>query len=162
VHGLVNAAKCSSYSIIHWDVFISSQVREGLRKKVVSTEGVSNNWRKHYRVLMTPDYSKPFNISSDACVSGIGFVCWQYDSEGRERPVTYCSCQLTHCEQRWSIYEQELLALVTCLKKFRHFVKGITSICLQIIKRWYISIINRNWQRNKLDGSLSLIYSIIA
>jgi len=61
-------------------------------------------------VLMTPDYSKPFNISSDACVSGIGGVCWQHDSEGRERPVAYYSRQLTPCERRWSIYEQELLA----------------------------------------------------
>jgi len=75
-------------------------------------------------VLKTPDYSKEFSISSDASGTGIGGVVSQKDENGKERPIAYFSRQLNEQEKNWSIYEQETLALVESLKKFRHYVEG--------------------------------------
>ena len=48
----------------------------------------------------------------------------QKDENGKERPIAYFSRQLNEQEKNWSIYEQETLALVESLKKFRHYVEG--------------------------------------
>ena len=75
-------------------------------------------------VLKTPDYSKGFNIASDASGTGIRGVVSQIDETGKERPIANFSRQLNQQEKNWSIYEQETLALAESLKKFRHYVEG--------------------------------------
>ena len=75
-------------------------------------------------VLMTPDYSKPFTITSDASQCGIGGVLTQLDEKDLERPIAYYSKKLNDRQMNWSTYEQECYALVESLKHFRHYVEG--------------------------------------
>ena len=71
-----------------------------------------------------PNYNQEFNISSDASTSGIGGFVWQLDENGKEKPIAFYSRQLKGAERNWSVYDLEMLALVTCLRQFRHFVEG--------------------------------------
>ncbi|CAF4396760.1 unnamed protein product [Rotaria sordida] len=45
-----------------------------------------------------------------------------------ERPIAYESRQLNDVESRYSIYEQELLAIIVCLRTWRYYLEGITFI----------------------------------
>ena len=78
----------------------------------------------HAPVLMSPNYTKEFTITSDACANGYGGVLSQLDDNGHERPIAYYSKRFNRTEENWSTYEQECFALVQCLKKFRHYIEG--------------------------------------
>jgi len=75
-------------------------------------------------VLLMPNYSKPFTITSDASKSGIGGVLTEEDENGHESPVAYFSRKLIARERNWSPYELECYALVQSLKHFRHYFEG--------------------------------------
>ncbi|KZS01893.1 Uncharacterized protein APZ42_001302, partial [Daphnia magna] len=74
-------------------------------------------------VLAQPNYNLPMEIFSDARGYGIGGVLAQHVEE-EERPIAYASHLLTKTEVNYSITENECLALVWCLSKFRCFVWG--------------------------------------
>ena len=58
-----------------------------------------------------PQFDKPFAVHVDASDVVIGAVLTQ-QHDGVDMPVYYFSRQLNATESRWSIYEQELYALV--------------------------------------------------
>jgi hypothetical protein len=70
-------------------------------------------------VLALPDYTKPFEIISDASVHGIGAVLLQDN-----HPVAYLSKKFTSAEYNYDTGEQELLGVVHALKAFRCYVEG--------------------------------------
>jgi hypothetical protein len=70
-------------------------------------------------VLRMPDYTKPFEIWSDASTHGIGSVLMQ---DGH--PVAYESRKLSSAEFNYTTTEQELLAVVHSLKTFRPYIQG--------------------------------------
>ena len=77
-------------------------------------------------VLRLPDPTKDFFIEADASKFAIGAVLYQKD--GRNcHPVAYISRKLSSAERNYPIQEQELLALIYALKKWRHYLFG-TSI----------------------------------
>jgi len=53
-----------------------------------------------------------------------GGVLSQLDDDGRERPIAYHSRRFNESQQNWSVYEQECLAIVECLKRFRPYIDG--------------------------------------
>ena len=69
--------------------------------------------------LASPDPNKPFVVTTDASVLGIGAVLEQ---EGR--PVAFESRALTAAETRYTTTEQEMLAVVHALKAWRCFLEG--------------------------------------
>ena len=69
--------------------------------------------------LASPDYSKPFVVTTDASVLGIGAVLEQ---DGR--PVAFESRGLIDAETRYTTTEQEMLAVVHALKVWRCFLEG--------------------------------------
>ena len=73
----------------------------------------------HAPVLKMPDYSKPFEIWSDASTHGIGAVLMQ---DGH--PVSYESRKLSSAEYNYTTTEQELLAVVHALKTFRPYIQS--------------------------------------
>ncbi|KDQ71468.1 hypothetical protein L798_14128, partial [Zootermopsis nevadensis] len=65
-------------------------------------------------------------INTDASGRAIGAVLWQTDKNGEKQIVSTASRVLTPTEQRYSVAEQELLAIVYALDKFRIYVFGHT------------------------------------
>jgi transposase InsO family protein len=74
-------------------------------------------------VLTLPDFSKPFVIETDASQLGIGAVLMQ-----DRRPLAFMSKKLGPKNQGLSTYEKELLALITAVTKWKHYLIGYPFI----------------------------------
>ena len=70
-------------------------------------------------VLVLPDISKPFEVETDASDFALGGVLIQ---DGH--PVAYESRKLSPAEKRYAAQEKELLAIVHCLRGWRHYLLG--------------------------------------
>jgi phosphoribosylformylglycinamidine (FGAM) synthase PurS component len=76
-------------------------------------------------VLRTPDYSKPFILSTDASNTAVGAILYQDFEDGRH-PCYYLSRSLTPAEKNYSATEKECLAMVWAMKTLRHYIYGST------------------------------------
>jgi hypothetical protein len=70
-------------------------------------------------ILGLPDFSKPFLIECDASGEGLWAVLMQ---EGK--PIAYYSHKLKGRNLLLSTYEKEMLALVSAVQKWRHYLLG--------------------------------------
>lgn len=75
-------------------------------------------------VLCHFDETKPAILHTDASGHGIGGVLLQSDDQLRERVVAYASRSLTPAERNYTITEQECLAVVWAVQKFRPYLHG--------------------------------------
>ena len=74
-------------------------------------------------LLQYPDYSKKFNITTDASDYAIGAVLSQ-GPMGQDKPIAYASRTLNPAEINYSTIEKELLAIVYATKYFRPYIFG--------------------------------------
>ncbi|KAJ3691747.1 hypothetical protein LUZ61_020911 [Rhynchospora tenuis] len=109
-------------------------------------------------VLGLPDFTQPFSIETDASQLGIGAVLMQ-----GKRPLAFMSKGLSFTNQSLSTYEKELLALVTAVTKWRHYLIGGPFV----IRTDHISLkhlleqrINTAMQHRSLSKLLGLQYTI--
>lgn len=91
-------------------------------------------------VLVHPDFSLPFYIQCDACITGVGGVLYQV-IDGGEHPIAFMSKKLNAAQRNYSITELECLAAVLCIKKFRCYVEGMrfTVITDHASLKWLMS-----------------------
>ncbi|CAH8547811.1 unnamed protein product [Dicrocoelium dendriticum] len=78
-------------------------------------------------ILVFPDVSPqaaPFILDTDASDVGIGAVLSQVSGDGMERVIAYASRKLTKPERNYCTTRKEMLALVSFVKHFRHFLLG--------------------------------------
>ena len=72
-------------------------------------------------VLAYPDYSQGFEIYTDSSKFQLGAVITQ-----NNRPLAFFSRKLNTAQQKFSVTEQELLAIVETLKEFKGMLWGQT------------------------------------
>ncbi|KAJ4728107.1 Retrotransposon protein, putative, Ty3-gypsy subclass [Melia azedarach] len=70
-------------------------------------------------VLALPDYSKPFEVHTDASDYAIGGVLMQ---DGH--PIAYESRKLNDTERRYPVHDKEMTAIIHCLRVWRHYLLG--------------------------------------
>ncbi len=70
-------------------------------------------------VLAYPDFLKPFEIYTDASSTQLGAVITQDN-----RPIAFFSRKLSEMQQKYSVTEIELLAIVKSLKEFKGMLWG--------------------------------------
>jgi len=74
-------------------------------------------------MLVFPDYTVQFILTTDASTIGLGAVLSQVQ-EGIERPISFASRQLNKAERAYSASELETLAVVWATKYFRCYLYG--------------------------------------
>ena len=75
-------------------------------------------------VLMSPTNESTFILETDACDSGIGSCLKIKNDVGEECKVNYDSAKFSDTEMKWNIVEKEAHAIITALKKNRHYLLG--------------------------------------
>ncbi|XP_033362977.1 uncharacterized protein LOC117241106 [Bombus vosnesenskii] len=74
-------------------------------------------------ILQYPDFSKPFNLTTDASGYAISDVLSQ-GPIGKDLPIAYASRLLNSAEQNYSTIEKECLAIVYSAMHFRPYLYG--------------------------------------
>ncbi len=77
-------------------------------------------------VLAHPDFSRPFILSTDASLDGLGAVLSQVpEDETKARPIAFASKALTSAQTKYPAHRLEFLALKwSVCDKFSHWLKG--------------------------------------
>ena len=75
--------------------------------------------------LVKFDIRKVHELHTDASTSGGGAVLYQLESDMHLHPVGFASFKWSKSQANYSVYKQELLALVTALKKFSSMLLGV-------------------------------------
>jgi hypothetical protein len=80
-------------------------------------------------VLVLPNKHLPFVLQTDASGVAVGASLNQDQGKGLQ-PVAFLSQKLQPAETRYPVHEQELLAVIVALKKWRHYLHG-TKVLVQ-------------------------------
>ena len=75
-------------------------------------------------VLLIPDYSKPFEIESDASLYATGAVLLQQDTNGEWHPVAFHSQSMSPTERNYQVYDRELMAIIRALRDWLCYIYG--------------------------------------
>lgn len=73
--------------------------------------------------LLYPDFTKPFDLTTDASAHGLGAVLSQ-----NGKPITMISRTLKDNEMHFATNERELLAIVWALKNLRNYLYGARNL----------------------------------
>lgn len=74
-------------------------------------------------ILLYPDFSQPFELTTDASSVGLGAVLSQ-----NGRPITMISRSLKDKEEEFATNERELLAIVWALQKLQNYLYGVKNL----------------------------------
>lgn len=78
----------------------------------------------HAPVLSFPTPNDTFVLDTDASDSGMGAVLSQRGHDNKERVILFASNKLSPTERNYCTTRRELLAVVSYLKMFRHYLVG--------------------------------------
>jgi hypothetical protein len=77
---------------------------------------------KNLQPLHRPDSTRPLILQTDASKIGLGAVLYQ-EADGNRQVVAYASAKLSPAEQRYHSNEQECLAIVWAIKRYRPYLE---------------------------------------
>jgi hypothetical protein len=76
-------------------------------------------------LLAHPNLEQPYFLETDASNFAISGILSQYDSANiKPHPVAFHSRQLLPAEINYDVYDKELLAIIECMKHWRHHLLG--------------------------------------
>ena len=75
-------------------------------------------------ILIYPDFSQPFYVTTDASEYALGAILSQGPSIGEDRPIAYASRSLNEHEINYSVVEKELLGIIYAVQHFRPYLYG--------------------------------------
>jgi len=78
---------------------------------------------QHTPLLTLPDSKKEFIVHCDASGHSVGAVLQQEQGNGLQ-PIAYLSKKMDGAQTRYPVHEQELLAIITALTTWRHYLEG--------------------------------------
>ena len=76
-------------------------------------------------MLTLPDHTKPFKVHIDTSNFAFGGVLMK---EGH--PIAFESRKVNDTEQRYTVQEKEMTAVVHCLRVWRHYLLGAQFLVL--------------------------------
>lgn len=94
-----------------------------LNERYLNTFATCKNLLMNDPLLQYPDFSKPFNLTTDASDFALGAILSQ-GPIGSDKPICYASRTLSNSEINYSTIEKELLAIVWATKYFRPYLFG--------------------------------------
>ena len=83
-------------------------------------------------IVIHPDHNKAIFCKNDAGPKAVGGVLTQFGDEGNERPVAFGSFKLNKYQINYGQTKKELLAAVTMVNHWRHYLLG-TTIAFKLI-----------------------------
>lgn len=95
-------------------------------------------------VLSCPDYSKPFEVHTDASDFGIGAVLTQ-NLDGKENVIAYMSKSLSNQERNYSATEREALAVLTAIEHWRCYLENGQTFLVytdHASLKWFLNLNN--------------------
>jgi hypothetical protein len=94
-------------------------------------------------ILVSPDRYAEKLLMTDASGYGVGAVLLQKDVNDKWRPIAFASRKLKGAEVRYTVTEQECLAIVFALRKWRHYLHGgpkFDIVTDHMALRWLMSL----------------------
>lgn len=79
-------------------------------------------------LLRYPDPNKAYYLQTDSSGYALGGCLYQLDEDRLHQVISFCSKGFSEAEKRWSVSEQEMWAIIYCLKKFETYVRGAKLI----------------------------------
>ena len=107
----------------------------------------------HTPVLQVPNFTQPFFVVvvTDASGSGIGDVLMQND-----HPIAYESRKLKNSEEKYSVYDKELLAVVHALDMWNHHLMG-SEVLIKTDQQEIKNLLNQSFISDRLFKWASFI-----
>ena len=107
-------------------------------------------------VLVSPDYSKPFQFFSFASIDTIVGVLLQNNDKNEEQPIAFMSKALSYTEMKYQSMKKRAYALVMSLKHFKVFI-GYSKIMAYVSHPTFKEILK---QQDGLDARAKWIMKI--
>jgi len=73
-------------------------------------------------ILVYPNFDKPFLLTTDASGEALGYILGQLNDNGHEQVIAYGGRSLHPNEKKWSVTEQECLAILEGIRTFRPYL----------------------------------------
>lgn len=99
--------------------------------------------------LHRPDPQLPYTLQTDASGHGMAAVLLQHTPEGDRRIISYASSKLTSAQARYHSNEQECLAVVWAVEKYRPYLED---------RRFHLKTDNRalTWLKSMVNSNAKL------